>query len=83
MTLRDRLTHIWDGFLSQPRHNLVLRITRFLLLVHGTSSLVALIPLRILCGLMLISPKLHNNRAMWIPICAALVFAKRTELVLD
>ena len=74
MGLRDRLSHIWDGFLSQPRHDLVLRITLFLLLVHGTSSLMALIPLRILCGLMLISRKLHNNQAMWIAICAALVF---------
>ena len=83
MALRDRLSHIWDSFLSQPRHDLVLRITLFLLLVHGTSSLVALIPLRILCGLMLISRKLHKQPGHVDSDLRRIGFRERPELVLD
>jgi hypothetical protein len=48
---------------------LVLRFTALLLLLYGSSTVVLDIPLRVLCGLMLLSPPLLTHQVMWVMIC--------------
>jgi hypothetical protein len=63
-----RLPFLHD-LLTQPRHLLVLRFTALLLLLYGSSTVVLDIPLRVLCGLMLLSPPLLTHQVMWVMIC--------------
>jgi hypothetical protein len=55
--------------LTQPRYLLVLRLTALLLLLYGSSSITLDVPLRIVCGLMLLSPALLTNQLVWLFIC--------------
>ena len=55
--------------LAQPRHILVLRLTSLLLLLYGSSTIILDVPLRIICGLMLIAPGLLTNQVLWVLIC--------------
>ena len=55
--------------LAQPRHILVLRLTSLLLLLYGSSTIILDVPLRIICGLMLIAPGLLTNQVLWVVIC--------------
>jgi hypothetical protein len=55
--------------LTQPRYLLVLRLTTLLLLLYGSSSITLDVPLRIVCGLMLLSPALLTNQLVWLFIC--------------
>ena len=65
----SELTSITHSLLKQPRHHLVLRLTLILLFLYGSSTLILDVPLRILCGLMLISPTLINSQGLWVLIC--------------
>lgn len=56
--------------LNQPRHILVLRITLLLLVFYGSSTIWLDVPLRIICGLMLIAPAFLSNQVLWLVICA-------------
>ncbi len=60
---------IAHSLLEQPRHYLVLRLTLVLLLLYGSSNLTLDVPLRIVCGLMLISPSLITYPGMWVLVC--------------
>lgn len=55
--------------LAQPRHLLVLRLTLLLLLIHGSTTVFLDVPLRVLCGLMLLSPTLLVSQVMWVILC--------------
>ncbi|WP_416669483.1 hypothetical protein [Egbenema bharatensis] len=63
-----RLSFLND-LLAQPRHLLVLRFTALFLLLYGSSTVFLDIPLRVLCGLMLLSPTLLTSQLMWVLIC--------------
>ena len=60
---------LFRELLDQPRHSLVLRLTLLLLLLHGSTTLLLDVPLRIACGVMLLSPSLLVNPVMWTIIC--------------
>ena len=60
---------ITHSLLDQPRHYLVLRLTLVLLLLYGSSNLILDVPLRVVCGLMLISPSLVTHQGMWVLVC--------------
>ena len=55
--------------LASPRHLLVLRLTLLLLLLYGSSTVLLDVPLRIICGLMLIAPAFLTNQVLWVIIC--------------
>ena len=60
---------VTQSLLDQPCHGLVLRLTLVLLLLYGSSNLILDAPLRIVCGLMLISPGLITHQGMWVLVC--------------
>lgn len=60
---------VFRDLLAQPRQHLVLRLTLLLLLIHGSTTLVLDVPLRVVCGLMLLSPTLLMNPVLWTIIC--------------
>jgi len=70
---------ILDDLLAQPRYLLVLRLTVLLLLLHGSSSIILDVPLRVLCGLMLISPPLLTNQQIWVIICGIVWWVNATD----
>jgi len=55
--------------LDQPRYLLALRLTLILLMLYGYTTLSLDVLLKILCGLMLLSPSLITNQTLWIVIC--------------
>ena len=63
------LTPVIKSLLQQPSHHLVLRLTLILLFLYGSSTLILDVPLRIICGLMLVSPTLITSQGLWILIC--------------
>lgn len=60
--------------LEQPRHLLALRMTLLLLMLYGSTSWVLDVPLRILCGILLICTPLLTSRLLWIVIAASVVW---------
>ena len=62
-----------DDILLQPRYLLILRMTALLLLLHGATRWTLDVPLRIVCGAMLLSPVLLTTRWLWFGITGALV----------
>jgi len=64
-TLRHKTKDVLDEFMTTPRHILSLKLTLFLLLLYGSSTWHAQIPMKILCGLMLMSPKLTRSPILW------------------
>ncbi|MGK7911439.1 MAG: hypothetical protein AB4050_08140 [Synechococcus sp.] len=60
---------LFDDLFEQPRHHIVLRLTLLLLFIHGSTTLLVDVPLRVICGLMLLSPALLLNQVMWVMIC--------------
>ena len=56
--------------LEQPRYLLVLRLTLLLLFLYGYSTVFLDVPLKIICGLMLLSPSLLSSQTLWVMICA-------------
>ncbi|GAB4373164.1 MAG: hypothetical protein Kow00121_16170 [Elainellaceae cyanobacterium] len=65
--------------LVQPRHLLVLRFTALFLLLYGSSTVFLDIPLRVLCGLMLLSPTLLASQIMWVLICGIIWWVNATD----
>lgn len=63
------ITTIANSLLQQPRHHLVLRLTLILLFLYGSSTLILDVPLRIVCGLMLVSPALIAHQGLWVLVC--------------
>ena len=74
-----RIKSILDDLLNQPRYLLVLRLTILLLLLYGSSSVILDVPLRVICGLMLISPPLLTERWMWVIICGMVWWVNATD----
>jgi hypothetical protein len=70
---------VLTDLLAQPRHLLVLRFTALFLLLYGSSTVLLDIPLRILCGLMLLSPTLLTNQVMWVLICSIIWSVNATD----
>jgi hypothetical protein len=68
-----------NDLLAQPRHLLVLRFTALFLLLYGSSTVFLDIPLRVLCGLMLLSPTLLTSRVMWVLICGIVWWVNATD----
>lgn len=68
-----------NELLAQPRHLLVLRFTALFLLLYGSSTVFLDIPLRVLCGLMLLSPILLTNQVMWVMICGIVWWVNATD----
>ncbi|HEY9662188.1 MAG TPA: hypothetical protein V6C65_27350 [Allocoleopsis sp.] len=73
-----RLSFLND-LLAQPRHLLVLRFTALFLLLYGSSTVLLDIPLRVLCGLMLLSPPLLTSQVMWVLICGMVWWVNATD----
>jgi hypothetical protein len=65
--------------LNQPRYLLVLRLTLFLLLLYGSSTALLDVPLKVICGLMLLSPSLIINQGMWVIICGLVWWVNATN----
>jgi len=65
--------------LHQPRYLLVLRLTLFLLLLYGSSTALLDVPLKVICGLMLLSPSLITNQGMWVIICGLVWWVNATN----
>lgn len=65
--------------LAQPRHLLVLRFTALFLLLYGSSTVFLDIPLRVLCGLMLLSPTVLASQIMWVLICGIIWWVNATD----
>lgn len=65
--------------LAQPRHLLVLRFTALFLLLYGSSTVFLDIPLRVMCGLMLLSPTLLTSQVMWVLICGIVWWVNATD----
>ena len=68
-----------NDLLAQPRYLLVLRFTALFLLLYGSSTVFLDIPLRVLCGLMLLSPALLTNQVMWVLICGIVWWVNATD----
>ena len=68
-----------NDLLAQPRHLLVLRFTALFLLLYGSSTVLLDIPLRVLCGLMLLSPTLLTSQVMWVLICGIIWWVNATD----
>lgn len=68
-----------NDLLAQPRHLLVLRFTALFLLLYGSSTVLLDIPLRVMCGLMLLSPTLLTSQVMWILICGIVWWINATD----
>lgn len=68
-----------NELLAQPRHLLVLRFTALFLLLYGSSTVFLDIPLRVLCGLMLLSPTLLTSQVMWVLICGMVWWVNATD----
>lgn len=68
-----------DDLLTQPRHLLVLRFTALFLLLYGSSTVFLDIPLRVLCGLMLLSPSLLTSQSIWMLICGIAWWVNATD----
>lgn len=60
--------------LSQPRSQLTLRLTLLLLILHGATSWVLDVPLRILCGILILSPVLLMSSLLWLGVAGALIW---------
>lgn len=73
-----RLSFLND-LLAQPRHLLVLRFTALFLLLYGSSTVLLDIPLRVLCGLMLLSPPLLTSQVIWVLICGIVWWVNATD----
>lgn len=65
--------------LNQPRYLLVLRLTLFLLLLYGSSTALLDVALKVICGLMLLSPSLITNQRMWVIICGLVWWVNATN----
>lgn len=78
MSLAGRLPFLRD-LLAQPRYVLVLRFTALFLLLYGSSTVFLDIPLRVLCGLMLLSPPLLTSQVIWILICGIVWWVNATD----
>lgn len=70
---------ILTELLNQTRHLLVLRLTIFLLLLYGSSTVLLDVPLKILCGLVLLLPSLITNQAIWVIICGLVWWLNATN----
>ena len=64
---------IINEIFSVPKEILVLRLTVILLLLHGSHSWTLDVPLRIICGIMLLSQTLIKNSTMWLILCSFLI----------
>lgn len=60
--------------LNQPQDLLVLRMTLLLLVLHGSSTVVLEMPLRAICGLMLLSRSLVLDKYLWFLVCALMMW---------
>lgn len=77
-TTLPRLPFLSD-LLAQPRDLLVLRFTALFLLLYGSSTVFLDIPVRLLCGLMLLSPTLLTSQVMWVMICGIVWWVNATD----
>jgi len=64
---------VTSELLDQPRAMLVLRLTLLLMIFHGASSWMLAIPVKVLCGLMLLSPTLMVAQLPWLIIAGAAI----------
>lgn len=65
------------AILAQPRHLVVLRLSVLLLLLHGATGWTLDVPLRMICGAMLLFDVLLPSRLLWLVLsfCLAMVNA--------
>lgn len=70
--LIDRAYGLWETALAEPRDLLVLRFTLLLLLLDATHAASFVVPLRILCGSMLVFGRLTRNRWLWTALAGTL-----------
>ena len=66
------LFQIIQRVLDQPRDCLGLRLTLLLLIFYGSSDLTLDVPLRVICGLMLMIPELITHSGLWVIICGCI-----------
>ncbi len=60
-----RFSDLWNSLLEYPRHELVLKLTILLLMLHGAGTGPLAFPMRIVAGLMLIGPGWHRLPHFW------------------
>ena len=65
--------------LDQPIHELALRLTLLALILHGSSTTWLDVPLKILCGYLLISRDHFKHPAVWIIICVLTWWINATD----
>ncbi|MGV2830119.1 hypothetical protein [Myxosarcina sp. GI1(2024)] len=65
--------------LTQPRYLLVLRLTSLLLMLYGSSTVFLDVPLRIVCGLMLLAPSFLTNQILWAFVCGLVWWVNATD----
>lgn len=70
---------LFRELLDQPVDELVFRLTLLTLILHGSSSAWLDVPLKILCGYMLISRVHFNHRELWILVCALVWWVNATD----
>lgn len=59
------------AILAQPRHLVVLRLSLLLLLLHGATGWTLDVPLRMICGAMLLFDVLLPSRLLWLALSLA------------
>jgi hypothetical protein len=69
------LRDLKDAIAADSPNALTLKLTLVLVLLHGASSGAAQIPVRVLCGTLLLFPTLVRRQFFWWPLLAALVAA--------
>jgi hypothetical protein len=75
--LFDRCHRAFLGLMQQPKSLLILRLTALLVLLHvdefELAKLLPHLPQKILCGSMLLFPKLLTNKVMWLTLATVMV----------
>ncbi len=77
--MKERLQKLTDTLLRGDAYELLLRLTLLLLLLHGASSWMLEVPMRILCILGLAFPKLLTSRVLWGLIVASVLWVNATQ----
>jgi hypothetical protein len=69
MRLWRFIRSLFEELLDQPRDELVLRLTLLILILHGSSTALLDIALKVLCGYMLVSRVHLKHFGLWVVIC--------------
>lgn len=70
---------LFRELLNLPLAELILRLTLLTLLLHGSSTAWLDVPLKVMCGFMLLSPTHYRDSALWTVICGLTWWINATD----